>query len=184
MKQVTFVFATGTSLLDRLVTWVTRSPWSHVAIRFDKENVLVETQAGRGFLIHQSGDKYDDWPISRLIYRQVSEESYANMLTLCRYWQQKKVSYGYITCIVIGLKEVLGEKAAISILSLFAGLITNTMVCSELMVLLWRQVEPDFMRGRDYRLITPDEFYNALLQQLPCEVDDKIDKPADCAYNC
>lgn len=184
MKQVTFVFATGASWLDRLVTSVTRSPWSHVALRFDNENVLVEILAGRGFIIHPSGKKYDDWPISRSIHRQISEQSYVNMLTLCRYWEQKQVSYGYITGMVIGMKEFFGVNAASTLLAVFAGLVSNTMVCSELMVNLWRQVEPDFLPGQDHRLVSPNEFYQALLQQFPEEIEDKIDKPPDCAYNC
>jgi len=188
MKQVSFVFATGTSWLDRLVTMVTNSPWSHVALRFDSDNILVEALAGTGFMI-RAGEKYDDWPVSQTIRLQISEVDYVNMLQLSRRWEQDRIAYSYKTCILIGIKKVFGTLAARACLHLFSGLDANRMVCSEMIVHLWRQANPEFMSGQNPRLVSPDELYRVLIALAPpdfqgTDFQDKIDKPGDCAYNC
>ena len=162
VKEVSFVFATGGSWLDSLVTTVTKSRWSHVALRFDEEDLLVEALVFRG-LILQPGDKYDAWPVSQTIRRAVSDELYVAMLTMCRRWSERKLSYGYATCVAIGLKELLGARAGKAFLALFPGKEGTTLVCSEMLVKLWRLGFPDFFSGKDARLVCPDELYKALL---------------------
>jgi len=173
MKQVTFVFATGASWLDRLVTWVTRSPWSHVAMRFDSDDILVEALAGRGFLI-QPGTKYNKFSINRSIQRHIPELVYDEMLVKCRRWEQEKVPYGYTTCLLIGVKEVFGLATAKFVLAMFPWWGSDTMICSELIINLWRQAESDFLQGQNHRLVCPDELYRALLQQPRQDVGTKL----------
>ena len=162
MKEVSFIFATGESRLDWLVTTVTGSRWSHVAFRFDAEDLLVEALAFRGLLL-QPGNKYETWPKSRTFRREVAEEFYSEMLSLSRRWSQQKLSYGYFTCVAIGLKEVVGFGAGRAALSLFPGKEGATLVCSEMIVKLWRIAYPDFLQGRDPRLVSPDELYQSML---------------------
>lgn len=183
MKQVSIVFATGASWLDRLVTRVTKSPWSHVALRFDSDNILVEALAGAGFLI-RDGKKYDGWVVSQTIRLQISEADYGNMLRLSRRWEKDRIAYSYKTCIAIGIKEVFGAPMAKACLILFPGLDSNKMVCSEMIVRLCRQANPDFLSGLDPRLVSPDELYRVLTALSPADFQDKIDKQGDCAYNC
>lgn len=188
MKRVSFVFATGLTWLDRLVTRVTKSPWSHVALRFDSDNILVEALAGTGFII-QEGGKYSDWPVSRSISLEISEADYENMLQLSLSWNADGIAYGYKTCLLIGIKEVFGPPVAKACLKVFPGLDSNKMVCSEMIVNLWRQANPEFLSGRDPRLVSPDELYQVLIALSPLDsrdtdFRDKIDKPRDCAYNC
>jgi hypothetical protein len=163
VKPVSFVFATGSSWLDRLVTRVTRSPWSHVAMRFDADNLLVETLAGRGFLTG-AGDKYAGWTSSSVISRQVQDEIYDEMLTLSRRWQAAAPHYGYATCLAIGIKELFGRRAGYAALAWLPAGSANTLVCSEMLVILWRLAEPDFLQGQDPRLVSPDQLFQTLLQ--------------------
>ena len=162
MKEVSFVFATGGSWLDSLVTTVTKSRWSHVALRFDAEDLLVEALVFRG-LILQPGNKYDAWPVSQTIRREVPDELYFAMLTLARRWCERKLPYGYATCVAIGLKELLGARIGKAFLALLPGKEGATLVCSEMLVKLWRLGCPDFFPCKDARLVSPDELYNALL---------------------
>lgn len=163
MKTVSFIFATGPSWLDRLVTTVTRSPWSHVALRFDAENLLVEALAGRGFLT-ESGDKYAGWVSSQVVPRLAPDEIYAEMLAISRRWGEEKPPYGYATCLAIGIKELFGERAGQIALALLPVGSSDTLVCSEMLVRLWRLVEPEFLSGQDPRLVSPDQLFQALLQ--------------------
>ena len=182
MKQVSFVFATGESWLDRLVTVFTRSAWSHVALRFEDSDLLVEALAGRGLLL-EPGNKYADWRRSQALSFSVSDDSYAAMLAQAHQWQKSAIGYGYATCLAIGIKEIFGVWAGRALLALLAGFAANTLVCSEMLVKLWRQVEPDFFIGQDCRLVSPEQLYRVLLQRQQ-DARDKIDKPTDCAYNC
>ncbi len=182
MKRVSFVFATGASWLDRLVTAVTRSEWSHAALRFDADDLLVEALVGRGFLL-EPGDKYAGWERSQTISCDVSDEAYAAMLVQVQQWQRSMIGYGYATCLAIGVKESIGVWAGRAILSILAVFTSNTLVCSEMLVKLWRYVEPDFLAGQDCRLVSPEALYRVLLQRQQ-GWRDKIDKPTDCAYNC
>lgn len=161
MKDVSFVFATGGSWLDSLVTTVTKSCWSHVALRFDAEDILVEALVFRG-LILQPGNKYDTWPVSKTIRCEVSEDVYDTMLTMSRRWSEQKVPYGYATCVAIGLKELLGVRIGKAFLAMLQGKEGATLVCSEMLVKLWRIGFPDFFSGRDSRLVSPDELYQEL----------------------
>lgn len=163
MKTVSFIFATGSSWLDRLVTSVTRSPWSHVAMRFDADDLLVETLAGRGFLTG-TGDKYAGWISSRVISRLVQDEIYDEMLALSRRWQAAAPPYGYATCLAIGIKELFGTRSAGTALALLPAGSAKTLVCSEMLVKLWRVAEPDFLFGQDPRLISPDQLFQTLLK--------------------
>ena len=163
MKTVSFVFATGSSWLDRLVTSITRSPWSHVAMRFDADDLLVETLAGRGFLTG-AGDKYAGWMSSRVISRQVPDEIYDEMLALSRRWQAAAPPYGYATCLAIGIKELFGRRAGYIALAVLPARAANTLVCSEMLVILWRLAEPEFLHGQDPRLVSPDQLFQTLLK--------------------
>ena len=180
MKRVSYVFATGETWLDRLVTVATRSEWSHVAFWFEEADLLVESQAGRGFLLER-GIKYADWRKSKQISFSVSDDSYAALLAQSHQWQRSAIGYGYATCLAIGIKELLGGWAGRALLAMLPRSAAETLVCSELLVKLWRQVEPGFFAGQDCRLVSPEELYRVLLQR---DERDKIDKPADCAYNC
>ena len=180
MKQVSFIFATGESWLDRLVTTATRATWSHVALRFDEDNLLVEALAGRGLLLEAS-DKYAGWERSQTVSCSIDDGAYAAMLSQVHQWKQMTIAYGYATCLAIGVKELLGFRAGRSLLALLSGASSNTLICSEMLVKLWRYAEPDFMTGHDCRLVSPEQLYRILLQM---DARDKIDKPTDCAYNC
>jgi len=162
MSQVSFVFATGESWLDSLVTTVTKSRWSHVALRFDAEDLLVESLVFRG-LILQCGKKYEDWPVSQTISREIPDMHYKAMLVLSRSWGEQNIPYGYATCAAIGLKELLGLRIGKAALKLSPGKEGSTLVCSEMLVKLWRIAFPDFLSAMDSRLVSPDEFYRALL---------------------
>ncbi len=161
MKTVTFIFVTGSSWLDSLVTTVTHSRWSHVALRFEQEGLLVEALVGRG-LILQSGHKYDAWPTRIEIPRTISATTYAGMLALAHRWADGNIPYGYRTCAAIGLKELFGRKAGGWALDHLPAKTSKTMVCSELIVNLWRIAAPDFFAGREPRLVSPDELYRVL----------------------
>jgi hypothetical protein len=180
MKRVSFIFATGESWLDRLVTFVTRSAWSHVAFRFDDDGLLTEALAGRGFLL-EPVDRFNGWERSQTISCSVSDDSYAAMLVQATRWRQSSIAYGYATCLAIGVKEVFGVWAGRTMLALLEGFAANTLVCSEMLVKLWRYVEPDFLAEQDCRLVSPEQLHRILLQM---EDRDKIDKPTDSAYNC
>ena len=180
MKQISFVFATGASWLDRLVTKITRSPWSHVALRFDDDDILVEAQAGKGFLVG-AGGKYADWTMSQALSRFVADDVYKEMMAQAYRWKTAAVPYGYATCLAIGVKELCGLQAAVIMLSMLPRFFDETLVCSEMLVKLWRIAEPEFMTGQDCRLISPDQLFQVFKQQGD---QDKIDKPGDCAYNC
>ena len=114
MKQVSFIFATGESWLDRLVTTATRATWSHVALRFDEDNLLVEALAGRGLLL-EAGDKYAGWERSQTVSCSIDDGAYAAMLSQVHQWKQMTIAYGYATCLAIGVKELLGFRARLSI---------------------------------------------------------------------
>ena len=161
MKDVSFVFATGGSWLDSLVTAVTKSRWSHVALRFDAEDILVEALVFRG-LILQPGNKYDTWPVNKTLRCEVSDEAYRAMLTLSQRWSEQKVPYGYATCVAIGLKELLGARIGKAFLALLPGKEGTTLVCSEMLVKLWRIGVPYFLSDMDSRLVSPDELYQEL----------------------
>ena len=180
MKRVSFIFATGDSWLDRLVTFVTRSAWSHVALLFDEDDLLAEALAGKGFLL-EPGDKYRDWERSQTMSCGVSDDAYAAMLAQALRWRQSAIAYGYATCLAIGVKEIFGVWAGRTLLALLASFTANTLVCSEMLVKLWRYVEPDFLAEQDCRLVSPEQLHRILLQM---EERDKIDKPTDSAYNC
>lgn len=161
MNTVTFVFVTGSTWLDALVTTITRSRWSHVALRFEQENLLVEALVGRG-LILQPGRKYDAWPTRMELPRIIPPAAYDEMLAVSRRWAGENVPYGYRTCAAIGLKELFGRKAGGWALDHLPGKMSNTMVCSELIVKLWRITAPDFFAGREPRLVSPDELYRVI----------------------
>ena len=180
MKQISFVFATGASWLDRLVTKITRSPWSHVALRFDDDDILVEAQAGKGFLVG-AGGKYADWTMSQALSRFVADDVYKEMMNQAYRWKTAAVPYGYTTCLAIGVKEICGQRAALTLLSMLPRFFDETLVCSEMLVKLWRIADPEFMTGQDCRLISPDQLFQVFTQQ---DGQGKIDKPGDCAYNC
>lgn len=180
MKGVSFVFATGSSWLDRLVTRVTRSPWSHVALRFDDDDILVEAQAGKGILVG-TGGKYANWTMSLALSRFVADDVYEEMMTQAYRWKTAAVPYGYATCLAIGVKELCGLQAAVIMLSMLSRFFGETLVCSEMLVKLWRIAEPEFMVGQDCRLVSPDQLFQVFKQKGN---QDKIDKPGDCAYNC
>ena len=161
VNTVTFIFVTGSTWLDSLVTTVTRSRWSHVALRFEQENLLVEALVGRG-LILQPGHKYDAWPTRMELSRTIPPAAYAEMLAVSRRWAGGNIPYGYQTCAAIGLKELFGRKAGGWALDHLSGKTSKTMVCSELIVNLWRIAAPDFFAGREPRLVSPDELYRVL----------------------
>jgi hypothetical protein len=166
MKQITFVFATGDSWMDRLVMLVTKSHWSHVAMKFDDDEILVEALAGKG-LILQAGKKYDDWAPSTSITRLVSESAYEQMLTLSQRWGAANVSYGYRTCLAIGVRELLGQQAGSWALECLCWRKKETLVCSELLIKLWRVQDPQFLSGSDPRLSSPEDIFKALATQAP-----------------
>ena len=158
VKAVTLIFVTGSTWLDSMVTTVTRSRWSHVALRFEKENLLVEALVRRG-LILQPGHKYDSWPIRMEISRTIPPAAYDEMLAVSRRWADETIAYGYRTCAAIGLKEFFGWKVGDWALAQLPTKTEQTMVCSELIVKLWRIAAPDFFAGREPRLVSPDELY-------------------------
>lgn len=161
MKTVSFLFVTGSSWLDQLVTTVTRSRWSHVALRFEPDDLLVEALVGRG-LILQPVNKYNGWKTQQTISRAVPREVYDDMLDQSRRWAQANVPYGYRTCLAIGFKELLGNPAGEWALRWLPGRTAGHLVCSELIVKLWRMAEPDFLSGQEARLVSPDELYRRL----------------------
>ena len=158
MSRISFVFATGESWLDRLVTIITRSRWSHVAIRFEAENILAEALVFRG-LILEPGEKYDSWPVMQMISCEVDQLFYQKMLALSRVWGEKHIPYGYPTCIAIGIKSLLGLTAGKLALKILPGKAEATLVCSEMIVKLWRIGVPDFLAGHEPRLVSPDDLY-------------------------
>lgn len=161
MTRVTFIFATGASWMDSLVTAVTKSQWSHVALRFDNDDVLLEALAGHG-LILQSGGKYDGWKPSLTCAKLVSEQTYDEMIYRSRQWAAANIQYGYRTCVAIGMKELFGQRAGHLALGWLTGSGVETLVCSEVLVNLWRVAVPEFMMGWESRLVSPDELYQAL----------------------
>ncbi|NMC31639.1 MAG: hypothetical protein GYA36_04155 [Veillonellaceae bacterium] len=161
MKTVTFLFVTGSSWLDYLVTTVTQSRWSHVALRFEPDELLVEALVGQG-LILQPGSKYDEWTTRQAISRDVPERVYYGMLEQSRRWARQNIPYGYRTSLAIGLKELLGEPAGKWVLQQLSGGSGSNMVCSELIVELWRMAEPDFLHAQEARLVSPDDLYRLL----------------------
>lgn len=173
MKHVAFVFVTGTSWMDSLVTTVTKSRWSHAALRFEEDDLLVEALAGQG-LILQSGKKYDGWNPSLTVPKQVQAAAYEKMLNLSRQWATENTPYGYRTCVAIGLKELFGQRAGRLALGWLASEKADTLVCSELLVKLWRIEFPNFLPGRDPRLVSPDELCKVLNEEFSAP---KIDKP-------
>lgn len=161
MKQVSFIFATGAGWMDRLVTWTTRSCWSHAALRFEADGCLVEALAGRG-LILQPGGKYDGWEPALSIAKWVPAGIYDEMLCLSRTWASQKVPYGYGTCMAIGFRELFGPDAGRLTLRLLPGNCGRTLVCTEALAKLWRIADPGFFADRDPRLISPEELFRAL----------------------
>ncbi len=161
MKRIAFIFVTGASWLDSLVTTVTKSSWSHVALRFDEDDILVEALAGRG-LILQSGKKYEGWKPCLIVQKEIPEVDYSSMLNFCRQWAEQRTPYGYWTCLAIGLKELFGQRAGRLALQWFMPGKIDSLVCSELMVKLWRIAKPDFLPDQEARLVSPDEFLKAL----------------------
>ncbi len=149
--------------MDSLVTTVTRSRWSHVALLFDADSVLVESLAGRGTILQPEG-KYDKWTHCLKVRQWVPVPVYDEMLQLSRQWATANISYGYSTCVAIGLKELLGQRAGLLALGWLTGR-TETMVCSEMAVELWRLAVPGFLPGREARLVSPDELYQALAEE-------------------
>lgn len=164
MKRIAFVFVTGASWLDSLVTTVTKSRWSHVALRFEEDDILVEALAGRGVIV-QSGKKYDGWNSSLIVQKEIPEMDYATMLNLCKQWATQKIPYGYWTCLAIGVKELFGQRAGRLALEGFMLAKTNSFVCSELMVKLWRIGTPEFLPDHEARLVSPDELLKALVEK-------------------
>lgn len=181
LSTVSFVFATGESWLDSLVTTVTKSRWSHVSLRFESENILAEALVGRGFLL-QPGGKYDSFTVSESIRKYVPEAVQHQMLERCRGWSQIQVPYGYRTCAAIGIKELFGWRAGRLALEWLPAEEKETLVCSEMIVKLWRMAVPDFLSGSEPRLVSPNELYHAL--QSSGDSGTKIDKQGNCAYNC
>lgn len=165
MKGVTFVFATGTSWMDSLVTVVTKSRWSHVALRFDDDDLLVEALAGRGCIL-QSGNKYDEWVPSLTVPQLVSEKAYEEMLQLSRQWATENIPYGYRTCVAIGIKEMFGQRAGRLALGWLSEKSRGTLVCSEVLVRLWRIAVPKFLQERDPSLVSPDELFRHLTKEF------------------
>ena len=165
MKGVTFVFATGTSWMDSLVTTVTKSRWSHVALRFDNDDLLVEALAGRGCIL-QSGKKYDEWIPSLTVPQLVSDNAYEEMLQLSRQWTTENIPYGYRTCVAIGMKELFGQRAGRLTLGCLSEKSRETLVCSEVLVRLWRIAVPKFLQGQDPSLVSPDELFRQLTMEF------------------
>jgi len=161
VRQVTFIFATGTSWMDLLVTSVTKSRWSHAALRFDADNLLVEALAGKG-LILQPGGKYDGWIESLSVPQLVPKQLYDEMIQLSRHWADEKIPYGYRTCLAIGMQNLFGHRTGRLTLQLLPGKSKKTLVCSEALVTLWRIAAPDFMAGLEARLLSPDEICQTL----------------------
>ena len=148
--------------MDSLVTAITRSRWSHVALRFESDNVLAEALVGRGFIL-QPGGKYDGWNSRLGVPQLISGQAYNEMLYLSREWAEKRIPYGYQTCVAIGLKELFGLHAGSFALRWLLRP-EDTLVCSEMMVKLFRSSSPDFLLGKEARLVTPDELYQALMK--------------------
>ena len=165
MKCVTFIFVTGASWMDSLVTTVTKSRWSHVALLFEDNDLLVEELAGHG-LILQSGKKYDGWNPSLTVAKQVPVLSYEKMLSRSRQWATEKTPYGYRTCVAIGLKELFGQRVGRLALRWLPPERRDSIVCSELMVKLWRIAFPDFLSGHEARLVSPDELLKVLTEKF------------------
>ena len=165
MKQVTLIFATGTTWMDSLVTSITKSRWSHAALRFDDDNLLVEALAGRG-LILQPGGKYDGWIESLSVPQLVPKQLYDEMIQLSRHWADENISYGYRTCLAIGMQNLFGQRTGRLMLELLPGKSEKTLVCSEVLVTLWRIASPDFMAGLEARLLCPDEICQALTAEF------------------
>lgn len=161
MKSVSFIFVTGSSWLDYLVTSVTGSQWSHVALRFDHDDLMVESLAGRG-LILQGGKKYEDWSPLTVIPRLVPSPVYSEMLELAQKWKIGEISYGYRTCAAIGVKELMGQRAGRLVLAWLTAGRKETLVCSEMIVKLWRLADPLFMADLEPCLISPDELFKNL----------------------
>jgi len=172
MRQVTIVFATGKSWLDTIVTTVTKSRWSHVALRFDNEGLLVEALAGKG-LILQPGRKYDEWKPRLFVTVQISEPAYEEMLSLSRQWAETNIPYGYRTSLAIGVKELFGKRVGTLALSWFTNTRVKDWVCSELLATLWRIEDPSFLQDCEPRLLTPDEIFQALILCCPTAEIDK-----------
>jgi hypothetical protein len=169
MAKVSFIFAVGTSWLDSLVTMVTKSPWSHVALRFDSEDLLVEALVGQGTIL-QPGSKYDTWPGTFVITRDVKQDEAIQMLLFSRCLADKKLRYGYGTCAAIGIKQIFGHRAARIFLLFLPSRQAETMVCSELLVKLWRISHPNFLFDQDSRLVSPAELHRALLLPEPLDL--------------
>lgn len=165
MKQVTLIFATGTTWMDSLVTSITKSRWSHVALRFDADNLLVEALAGRG-LILQPGEKYDGWIESLSVPQLVPKQLYDEMIQLSRHWADENISYGYRTCLAIGMQNLFGKGTGRLMLELLPGKNEKTLVCSEALVTLWRIASPNFMAGLEARLLSPDEICQTLTAEV------------------
>lgn len=161
MSRVSFVFATGESWLDYVVKKITRSRWSHVAIRFDADNILAEALVFRG-LILEPGDKYVDWPMMQEIQKDVDLFSYQKMLEVARSWEKRKVSYGYLTCFAIGIRSLAGLAAGRIALKLFPDNAESTLICSEMIVKLWRIGSPGFFAEQNARLVSPEDLYRSL----------------------
>lgn len=158
MSRISLVFATGDSWLDRLVTKITRSRWSHVAMRFEADGELLEALVFSG-LIWAPGGKYDTWPVMQAIPVEVDPLVYGEMLALARKWHAQRIPYGYGTCVAIGLKALAGTTAGGLFLGLLPPSSADTLVCSELIVRLWRVAQPEFLAGQDARLTTPDDIF-------------------------
>jgi hypothetical protein len=91
--------------------------------------------------------------------RTIPSAAYDKMLAVSRRCADETIAYGYRTCAAIGLKEFFGRKVGEWALAQLPAKTEQTMVCSELIVKLWRIAAPDFFVGREPRLVSPDELY-------------------------
>lgn len=113
----------------------------------------------------ESGNKYEGWTKSQTISCCIDDEVYSLMLAQSYRWKQESVDYGYATCLAIGIKELVGVRAGQAMVELLPRSSAKTMVCSEMLVKLWRHAAPDFLAGQDCRLVSPEQLYQGLLQQ-------------------
>ena len=84
------------------------------------------------------------------------------MLGVSREWGRQQIPYGYLTCAAIGAKALMGPKAGKLVLDSVPNGMNRTLVCSEMVVNLWRLGFPNFLAGTDARLVNPDDLFQVL----------------------
>jgi len=155
IKNGDVIMYTGKKILSRLISWLTRSPYSHAGIAvWWNERLMVMEAVGRGVTIV---------PLSRNIYqhhgnvewftckKEISEEDRLKMVIFAQ--EELGKSYARWKAMLLGLKILLNRN-----LSRKDQLgMENKLFCSQYVAQIYNSIGLDLKKNREDRFMSPGD---------------------------